>query len=207
MQTGGGRKSHRLRRLFSGGSLGNEQLTAGVAVLLVVLLAVEGATLLNLRSLLTVHAFVGMFLIPLVVLKLASTGWRMARYYLRGEEYIRRGPPHVVLRVLVAPVLVASTAALFATGVALLALDERHGTLVGLHKASFVVWFAATAVHVLAHLLELPRALRRRVAGLGLRLAIVGAALLAGALVAVGTLPAADRLQDRATALVGIDPR
>src|SRR4051794_25947642 len=105
----------------SGGSDGNEQLTAIVATILLVLLAVEGATLLNLSSLLTVHAFVGMLLVPVVALKLVSTGWRMGRYYLRGEEYVRRGPPHVLLRVLVAPVAIASTLVLLGTGVALLA--------------------------------------------------------------------------------------
>ncbi|HZE28572.1 MAG TPA: hypothetical protein VE055_00635, partial [Gaiellaceae bacterium] len=103
----------RLKRLFVGGSAGNEHLTLAVAALLLVLLAVEGVTLLNLNALLTVHAFVGMLLIPVVALKLASTGWRMLRYYRRGEEYVRRGPPHVALRVLVAPVLILSTLVLF----------------------------------------------------------------------------------------------
>src|SRR5438309_7021300 len=98
-----------LRRLFRGGSEANEQLTALVATILLVLLAAEGATLFWITSLLTVHAFVGMLLLPVVALKLASTGWRMLRYYLRAEEYVRRGPPHVVLRMLVAPVVVAST--------------------------------------------------------------------------------------------------
>ena len=55
------------------------------------------------------HAFVGMLLIPIVALKAASTAWRFMRYYGRGEEYVRRGPPHIVLRALVAPVLVLST--------------------------------------------------------------------------------------------------
>ena len=55
------------------------QLTGLAGILLVVFLAVEGATLLNLRALLTVHAFVGMSLLPIVALKLGSTGWRMAR--------------------------------------------------------------------------------------------------------------------------------
>jgi hypothetical protein len=198
---------HRLRRLFTGGSAGNEQLTAAAAVVLIVLLAVEGATLLNVRSLLTVHAFVGMLLIPVIGLKLASTGWRMLRYYRRGEEYVRRGPPHVALRVLVAPLVVVSTVFLFGTGVALLAADQTHGTLVGLHKASFVVWFGATGIHVLAHLVELPRAVRMRLPGLGLRYALVGASLVVGAMVAVGTLPSADRLQDNATHFVGFDQR
>jgi hypothetical protein len=195
----------RLRGLFAGGSAGNEQLTAAVAAVLIVLLAVEGATLLNVRSLLTVHAFVGMLLIPVIGLKLASTGWRMLRYYRRGEEYVRRGPPHIALRVLVAPIVVVSTLFLFGTGVALLAVDQTHGTLVGLHKASFVVWLGATAIHVLAHLVELPRAARLRAPGVATRVLLVGASLACGAVVAVGTLPAADRLQDHATHFVGVD--
>ena len=68
-----------LRRLLTGGSRGNEQLTSAVASVILVLLAAEGATLLNLRSLLTVHAFVGVPLIPIVVLKLASTRWHRYR--------------------------------------------------------------------------------------------------------------------------------
>ena len=197
----------RLRRLLVGGSSGNEQLTLAVAALLLLLLALEGATLLNLSRLLTVHAFVGMLLIPVVALKVASTGWRMVAYYRRGDEYVRRGPPHVALRVLVAPSLILSTIVLFGTGVALLALDETHGTLVGLHKASFLVWLGAASLHVLAHLLRLPRLWRLRVRGLTLRVALVGASLVAGATLATATLPGADRLQDRASAHVGFDER
>src|SRR5947209_9909386 len=78
----------RMARLFTGGTAGNAQLTALVATVLVVLVAIEGATLLNLSALLTVHAFVGMLLIPVIALKLASTGWRMLRYYRRAEAYV-----------------------------------------------------------------------------------------------------------------------
>ncbi len=195
----------RLKKLLSGGSDGNEQLTAIVGTLLLVLLAIESATLLNLRSLLTMHAFVGMLLIPIVALKLASTSWRMLRYYRRGEEYVRRGPPHVVLRLLIAPVLVVSTLALFGTGVVLLVLGQTDGTVVGLHQASFVVWVGAIGVHVLPYALRLPRLIRQRFPGTGLRIALVVAALLAGALLAIATLPAADRLQDRASGRIGVD--
>jgi hypothetical protein len=187
-----------LKKLFSGGSDGNEQLTAIVGTLLLVVLAIEGATLLNLRSLLTVHAFIGMLLIPIVALKLGSTGWRMLRYYRRGDEYVRRGPPHVVLRVLVAPVMVAST-------LVLLALDETHGAIVGLHKASFVVWLGATSLHVLTRVVNLLPILRRRLAGTGLRLGLVGATLGAGLLLGALTLPAADHLQDNVSGSVGVD--
>lgn len=193
------------RRLFSGGSLGNEQLTAAVGAVLIVLLAVEGATLLRLRSLLTVHAFVGMLLIPVIALKLGSTGWRMMRYYLRGEEYVRRGPPHVALRVVISPLIVLSTLMVFGTGVALLVLDQRHGTIVLLHKASFVVWFGATGVHVLAHLVDLGRAFTRRVPGAATRATVLLASVAVGFGVAMVTLPAADHLQDAVTAHVGLD--
>jgi len=160
---------------------------------------------LNLQSLLTVHAFVGMLLIPVVALKLASTGWRMLRYYLGGEEYVRRGPPHPFVRLLVAPVVVASTGCVFATGVLLLALDRTAGAIVALHKASFVVWLGATSVHVLTRLMRLPHALRLRRPGLALRLAVAASALVAGTAVATLTLPSADRLQDAVSARIGVD--
>jgi hypothetical protein len=193
-------------RFRSGGRRGNEQLTAVVAGLLVLLLAVEGATLLNLRALLNVHAFVGMLLIPVVALKLGSVAWRMLRYYGGASEYVAAGPPQILLRAVVGPVVVISTIVLFGTGVALLALDQTDGTLVGLHKASFVVWFGATAIHVLAHVLKLRRALAR-LPGLAARVALAGSAVLAGAVVAVGTLPAADHLQDHMTSHFHVDER
>lgn len=195
----------RIKRLFVGGSTGNEQLTAVVAGVLLLLLAIEGATLLRLESLLTVHAFVGMLLIPVVAPKLASTGWRMLRYYRQSEEYVRLGPPPVVLRVLVAPVIVLSTLVLFASGLALLVLGQTAGTVVGLHKASFIVWVGATAVHVLAYAPKLPGLLRARVPGAALRMALATGAVAAGVLLAIATLPGADRLQDRVSAHVGLD--
>lgn len=173
---------------------GNEQLTAFAGILLVVFLAVEGATLLNLRALLSVHAFVGMFLLPIVALKMGSTGWRMARYYLGKDDYVRRGPPAWPLRVLVAPVVVASTLVLFGTGVYLLATREVQGTAVGLHKASFVVWLGSMSIHVLAYVLRLPGLVgaeygaRDRVRGRGLRQLAIACALVAGTVLAVATV-------------------
>jgi hypothetical protein len=186
---------------------GNEQLTAFAGILLIVFLAIEGATLLNIHALLTVHAFVGMFLLPIVVLKLGSTGWRMLLYYLGRDEYVRRGPPAFPLRVVVAPVVVASTIVLFGTGIYLLAVHEVQGTAVGLHKASFVVWFFATSIHVLARLAPMGNALRARYPGLGIRLGLVAVTLVAATVVAMGTLPGAEHLQDHVTSQLGLDAR
>src|SRR5690348_13626914 len=92
--------SRPLRERLQLGIAANEALTATVATALLVLLTVEAATALDLRRYLGVHAFVGVLLLPVVGLKLVSTGWRMMRYYLGAEEYVLRGPPHVVLRML-----------------------------------------------------------------------------------------------------------
>jgi hypothetical protein len=139
-----------------GGVDGNERLTAATAVVLVVLLAALGVTILSIHRLIWWHFLLGMLLIPLVLLKLGSTGWRFVRYYRGSPEYVRRGPPLLPLR-LMAPLVVAATVAVFGSGVALLVVGPAGGILVGLHKASFVVWFAVTALHVLAHLRPLPQ--------------------------------------------------
>jgi hypothetical protein len=201
-----------VKALFRGGSDGNERLTAATAVVLLALLAAEGATLLAIGQLLLPHVFLGLLLIPPVLLKLASTGWRFACYYRRREEYVRRGPPHVLLRLVVAPVVVLSTLVLFSSGIAVVALG-RSGLLLGLHKVSFVVWFGAMSVHVLAHLARLPALLARdwwrpdRAGGRRARQAVLASALVAGlALAAIG-FPLADHWQDHATAMVGLDPR
>jgi hypothetical protein len=202
----------RLRRLLRGGSEGNERLTAATAVVLLVPLAAEGLTLLGVQQLLLPHVFLGFLLIPLVVLKLASTGWRMTAYYRRVDEYVRRGPPAVLLRVLVGPLVVVSTVALFATGVAVVALGRR-GPLLGLHKASFIVWVAAMSVHVLAHVLKLPRLVGLDwwrgdgTSGRRVRQLVLVGALAVGLLVAVASIPLADHWQDRTTSVVGLDAR
>jgi outer membrane protein assembly factor BamB len=177
------------------GALGNARLTSLVGLVLLVLLAIEGFTILSIQQFLSVHIFVGMLLLAPVALKLATTGYRVARYYAGGREYVREGPPATLMRVLVSPVLVLSTVILFGTGVALLAVPHR-GTVLGLHKASFIVWFGAMTIHVLAYTI---RALKRagadlwgrRLPGRGLRWTASGLAVAAGIGVAVATYPLA----------------
>jgi len=132
----------------------NARLTATLGAVLLVALAVEGFTVLGVRDMLTLHVFVGFFVVPVVALKLVTTGYRFAHYYRRTRAYREKGPPHPVLRV-AAPLVIVSTVALLATGIVTLAVGPSHAdTWRTLHKVSFFTWFALMALHVLGHLLE-----------------------------------------------------
>jgi hypothetical protein len=178
------------------GPPGNERLTSTTGLVLLVLLAVETLTTLALGSYLPVHIFLGLLLIPPVALKLASTAWRFTRYYMRNEPYRLAGPPRTLLRTL-APLLIASTLALFGTGVALIVVGHGGGELRTLHTYSFIAWGVLMIVHVLAYLRRVlhdgPADWRRNaehvVAGVRTRRALLVGALLAGIIVALATYP------------------
>lgn len=188
----------RLLGLFDGGTEANELLTAVTGAVLIVLLAVIGVTIISLTRLLWVHLFVGMVLIGPVVLKLSSTAYRFARYYTASPAYRRKGPPPLAMR-LIAPVVVASTVAVFASGVGLLfAGPASRDALLPIHKAAFLVWVAFTSLHVLAHMPTVLLALRheyeaaapreRRGGRAGRLVGLIGA-LAAGTVLAILVIP------------------
>ena len=180
------------RRDRLGGTEGNEALTVAAGIVLTLLLAAEGITLLKMDSLLSVHMIIGLVLIPPVLLKIGSTGYRFARYYTHSGAYVHKGPPPQALRLL-APVLVLTTVGIFVTGVLLLALGHKSDQLLFLHKASFIVWAGAFGIHFLWHLPHMFRSLpdyrrgtrARHVPGSGLRGMLVAASLGAGVALAI----------------------
>jgi len=98
-----------------------------------------------------------MLLIPPILVKMSSTLWRFARYYLGAPEYRHKGPPPAALRV-IGPFVMLLTVLLFASGVLLLFSPVGwRGRLLQLHQASFILWFILMAVHVLAHLGDVVR--------------------------------------------------
>jgi hypothetical protein len=123
----------------------NERMTVLAGLLLLPLLGVEMFTLLSVRRMLPIHIAVGLWLVPLVAVKMASTGYRMVMYYVRNHDYFSAGPPALLPRLL-APIVVASTVALFGSGIILWA------AWLSIHKVSFVFWASFTGVHVLIHL-------------------------------------------------------
>ena len=116
--TSHGRRAEPTRRRTRprGGPDGNEQLTAATGVILLILLAVLGVTILRIGQLISVHLFLGLVLIGPVGLKMGSTGYRFARYYAHTPAYRRKGPPETWLR-MVASAVVLSTVVVFVSGV------------------------------------------------------------------------------------------
>lgn len=190
----GGARLGRRGRVW--GPEGNEILTSAAAVVLVGLLIAEGITVVHMRGLLSAHMFIGLVLIGPVLLKLGSTGYRMVSYYAGSRAYRAKGPPLLPLR-LMAPVLVASTIAVLASGVLLLAAGHKSGALLTIHKIAFIVFGVVLAVHVIAYLPRVLRSLRvdwsiarrQAVPGAGIRAMLVAAAVGGGAALALALLP------------------
>jgi hypothetical protein len=173
------------------GVAANERLTALTGGLLVVLLALMGITILSVRRLLPEHFLLGFLLIPPVALKLASTGYRFGRYYTGDSQYRRAGPPPLLMR-LIAPVVVISTVAVFATGIELWVFGLRFGSIwVEAHKLSFLVWLPATALHVFGHLSRTSQVAAEEFSASSTRRAVTRRSLLLGSLIAGVVLAAA----------------
>lgn len=186
-------------RLTGGGTEGNERLTYATGAMLLVLLALIGVTIVRIGQLLPEHLFLGMLLVPPVLLKMSSTGYRFVRYYTGNSAYREEGAPELALRVL-APLVVLSTLVVFISGIVLLfAGPSSRETVFPIHKDSFFVWLALMGLHVLGHLPGMPSVLRADYgasAGLssdvtgraGRNLALAGA-LVAGIVLAVVLIP------------------
>jgi hypothetical protein len=148
----------------TGGPAGNARLTAWTGLVLLVLALAELITLINVGGLISWHIVIGTLLIPPALLKTASTGWRIARYYRGNSEYRQAGPPPMLLRIL-GPGVVASTLGLLASGLVLILLGrDKSRTILfqvlgqrvdwlTLHQGLFIVWAVLTGLHVLARLI------------------------------------------------------
>jgi hypothetical protein len=147
----------------SGGPAGNARLTAWTGLVLLVLFVVELVTLLDLNGLISWHVVVGVLLVPPALVKTATTGWRIVRYYTKNPAYRRAGPPPMPLRVL-GPLVVLSTLAVLGSGLALIALGPDGSrtvlfSVLGLridpltvHQGTFIVWAVATGLHTLGRI-------------------------------------------------------
>ena len=172
---------------------GNERLTSIAGAVLFVLLGLIGITVLQVRALLPEHLLLGFVLIPPLGLKMFSTGYRFVRYYTGDAAFRRAGPPELMLR-LIAPIVVLSTIAVFATGLELWAFGLKFGSVwVAAHKLSFVIWLPFTLVHAFSYFNKSADAMAAELSGkahdraLGPRSLVVGS-LVAGVVLALASL-------------------
>jgi hypothetical protein len=75
----------------------------------------------------------------------------MFNYYAGSGAYRKLGPPDLPLR-LMAPLFVAATIALFASGVLLLGTGHKSHEALTIHKLAAIVFGVTLAVHVLAYI-------------------------------------------------------
>ena len=183
------------------GVAGNARLTSSTAAVLFLLFAAEGLSLFGIGRFLTLHIVVGMMIVPPLLVKLGSTSYRFTKYYLGDPAYKEKGPPPVILRML-GPFLIVVTFVLMVSGIALLYVPGHlRSTVFFVHKASFVLWFGALAIHVLGHLLETaelaPRDWSRRtredVAGASARQWLIVTSIVAGLILGIFFAPDAGR--------------
>ena len=201
-----------LRRLLAGGVEGNRRLTSIFGIVMLVLLTVQVLSALwfalmsyNIDTpggpvfwlVRPVHFFTGFLLFPLIGVKLASVGWRFTRYYTRSEPYRVKGAPQIVMRML-APLLLATTVVLFASGVAMGFLHGRALAVArNLHGPASVIWLVLVGVHVLVYFKralvsskeDLEPTSRAEVRGARARTYVIAAAIVAGVVLGVATLP------------------
>ena len=131
----------------------NMRLTALVGIVLYVLLIAIAVTVVDVRKLLAAHYLVGFVLIPPLLLKFGSTGYRLLRYYSGSTLYRLAGAPSPVLRFVVAPILVASTTGVFVSGVELWLFGLRFGSVwILAHTLSAVIMMLAVTAHLVAHM-------------------------------------------------------
>ncbi len=192
------RRARESEPVITGGVEGNARLTTALAGMLLLLFYLEGVTLLGVQAHLSLHVFLGMILIPISFVKAGSTIWRFAKYYWGTPQYLRKGPPHILLRLL-GPFVVVLTMLVIFSGLFLVVIApvSTHSQWLFIHKVSFVLWFCAMSVHVLGHLVETSRkatldwvgAKRRQIAGAGIRQFVEIAALAAGIGLALWVTP------------------
>jgi hypothetical protein len=171
----------------------NARITAYAAVALLLPLLVVGLTGLIAPRLLHVHVLVGVLVLPPLLLKLGSTGYRFVRFYTNDPRYRAAGPPELGMRLL-APVLIFLTLVVFASGLELWLFGFRLGfAWLPIHHASGLAWLVVAVIHAGSYLRRTSQLAledwRDHLAGATTRRGLAVGSLLLGAVIAVALLP------------------
>lgn len=137
--------------------VGNLILTSHAGLIILFGLVVLYLSGLAFEPLRPVHFAIGFALIPLLVVKLCSTGWRALRYYFGRGAYRAAGPPWLLPRLIAVPLAVAAVLATI-SGVVLWAEGTDHGIWAKVHKASVIALAVLALVHLAVYLRKAARA-------------------------------------------------
>jgi succinate dehydrogenase hydrophobic anchor subunit len=130
--------------------LGNLRLTAITGLVLVLLLALVYGTGAFFGDLRAAHFFTGFLIVPPILIKLSSTGWRFVNYYAGSVRYRAAGPPWLLPRILGA-LLVPTTIVAIASGVILWIQGTQRGPWSTIHTDSIIVLLCLAGVHLVVH--------------------------------------------------------
>jgi hypothetical protein len=178
----------------TGGPAGNARLTAWIGLVILALSLADAITLVSVGHFITAHILIGALLVPLALMKTATTGWRIVRYYQGAPAYRQAGPPPLLLRIL-GPLVILTSLAVLGSGLALIALGQSaFATIVTvfgfginavtIHQVAFAAWLVITGLHVLGRTVPAIKVLtastrrHRPVPGAGQRAATIVAAIV-----------------------------
>lgn len=126
---------------------GNLILTSHAGLVILFFLILLYFTGLEFTPLRPVHFGLGFALIPILLVKLGSTGWRAVNYYFDRDPYRAAGPPWLLPRIMALPLTACALAATI-SGVVLWAAGTDHGTWATLHIYSVIALAVVIVVHL-----------------------------------------------------------
>lgn len=130
----------------------NKRITAIAGTILFIFIMAMLVITANLDQWRSEHIFVGILLCGPLVVKMSSTGYRFFRYYTKSPEFVKSGPPNILLRLL-APFLVVFTILVFISGLGLAFGGHAYERLFHqIHTVSVTLWLPLLGVHIYAYI-------------------------------------------------------
>ena len=126
---------------------GNLILTSHAGLVILFFLILLYFTGLEFAPLRGVHVGLGFALIPILLVKLGSTGWRAVNYYFDRDPYRAAGPPWLLPRIMALPLTLCAVLATV-SGVVMWAVGTDHGTWATLHIYSVIGLAVVVVVHL-----------------------------------------------------------
>ena len=126
---------------------GNLILTSHAGLVILFLLVLLYFTGLEFAPLRGVHVGLGFALIPILLVKLGSSGWRAVNYYFDRDPYRAAGPPWLLPRIMAIPLTLCAVVATI-SGVVLWAMGTDRGAWATVHIYSVISLAVVVVVHL-----------------------------------------------------------